>query len=212
MGTSKAFILGKTLATADDLNGKANTSHTHSVNDITDISSKRQLPFDIEWQIHDQFNISGFSVTGNAQLIKKVKGFTQSDLSYADAIYICIYNISCSTSEYHNSGLTFQVTAYNGSNYNRAILSISNEYRLGYYVSPNVSVLGFRSSVYTNNTYNITEIGYNAMANYSDYNAPLIIPYESYNRKSELQIVSTTGVYSISFDFIFKIGRIVNFV
>ena len=35
MGTSRAFILGKTLAITDDLNGKANTSHTHSASNIT---------------------------------------------------------------------------------------------------------------------------------------------------------------------------------
>lgn len=35
VGTTKAFILGKTLATTDDLSGKANSSHNHSASNIT---------------------------------------------------------------------------------------------------------------------------------------------------------------------------------
>ena len=35
MGLTRGFIRGKTLATTDDLTTKANTSHTHSANDIT---------------------------------------------------------------------------------------------------------------------------------------------------------------------------------
>lgn len=35
VGLTRGFIRGKTLATTDDLTTKANTSHTHSTNDIT---------------------------------------------------------------------------------------------------------------------------------------------------------------------------------
>ena len=35
MGLTRGFIRGKTLATTDDLNSKANSLHTHSTNDIT---------------------------------------------------------------------------------------------------------------------------------------------------------------------------------
>ena len=35
MGLTRGFIRGKTLATTDDLTNKANTSHTHSTDDIT---------------------------------------------------------------------------------------------------------------------------------------------------------------------------------
>ena len=35
IGLTRGFIRGKTLATTDDLNGKANTSHNHSASNIT---------------------------------------------------------------------------------------------------------------------------------------------------------------------------------
>ena len=191
------------------LNGKANAQHTHSVNDIVDISNKRQLPFDIEWQIHDQAAISNFSATGNNQTIYQLKGFTASEIINVDAIYIGIYNITCvnQSSLQYNTGLYISSSSISGSSAN--YISIYNEAQTGTIAGQNAAILGFKNNMQTRNniypscTYSIINMNINNLLTLFD---------TSYYNCIPLSIISQYGVYNISFNVIFKIGHITNFV